>query len=130
MGTPIYKEAISQKASQSFVPRTARNQFKSVFCRDTCVAENTLRGARVAAALRVARHEAQRILLEKAACRFFDNSKGRLLPPFIVAQCTAAKQEIYSALLRLSTMSIFFILKCASTLTRTEKSIVRIAAYT
>jgi len=33
-----------QKASQSFVPRTARNQFKSVFCRDMCVAENTLRG--------------------------------------------------------------------------------------
>jgi len=32
-----------QKASQSFVPRTARNQFKSVFCRDMCVAENTLR---------------------------------------------------------------------------------------
>ena len=25
-------------------PRTARNQFKSVFCRDMCVAENTLRG--------------------------------------------------------------------------------------
>ena len=64
----------------------------------------------------------------KAACRFFDNSKGRLLPPLIVAQCTAAKQEIYSALLRLSTISIFFIRKCASTLTKKEKIVVRIAA--
>ena len=30
----------------------------------------------------------------KAACRFFDNSKGRLLPPLIVAHCPALKQEI------------------------------------
>jgi len=30
--------------SQSFVPRTARNKFESVFCRDMRVAENTLRG--------------------------------------------------------------------------------------
>ena len=28
--------AACQKASQSCVPRTARNQFKSVFCRDMC----------------------------------------------------------------------------------------------
>ena len=40
------------------------------------------------------------------------------------------EQEDYSALLRLSTMSIFFILKCASTLTSSEKSAVRTAAYT
>ena len=52
------------------------------------------RRCNVAAALRVARHEAQRILLEKAARRFFDNSKGRLLPPLIVAHCPALKQEI------------------------------------
>ena len=33
-----------QMVSQSFVPRTARNKFESVFCRDMRVAENTLRG--------------------------------------------------------------------------------------
>ena len=31
--------SVYRKASQSFVPRTARNQFKSVFCRDMCVAK-------------------------------------------------------------------------------------------
>lgn len=54
-----------EKASQSFGPAGPK-AVKSVFCRDMCVAENTLREACVALPAKTGkRHEAERSLLIK-----------------------------------------------------------------
>ena len=61
-----------ERASQSFTSADVKS-VKSVFCRDMCVAENTLRGASVelSAYSGQLRRRAQRILLEKVALPLF-----------------------------------------------------------
>ena len=57
-------------ASQIFASADAK-LISIVICRDMCVTNYSLRGARVAAALRAARHEAQRNSFKKAAKPLF-----------------------------------------------------------
>ena len=59
-----------------FAPRTAQI-ILIVICRDMRVTNYSLRGARVAAASRAARHEAQRIPLKRRHSRLFKYSKTR-----------------------------------------------------
>ena len=72
-----------ERASQSFTSADVKS-VKSVFCRDMCVAENTLRGASVelSAYSGQLRRRAQRILLEKVALplmqQFFDRDAVEL----------------------------------------------------
>ena len=67
-----------ERASQSFTSADVKS-VKSVFCRDMCVAENTLRGASVelSAYSGQLRRRAQRILLEKVALPLFRRYQKR-----------------------------------------------------
>ena len=66
-----------ERASQSFTSADVKS-VKSVFCRDMCVAENTLRGASVelSAFSGQPRRRAKRILLEKVAQPLFRQSQA------------------------------------------------------
>ena len=68
---------MSKKASQSFASADAKAVLY-VFCRDMCVAENTLRGVSVelSAFSGQLRRRTQRIFLEKAARPLFRESFG------------------------------------------------------
>ena len=67
---------MSKKASQSFASADAK-AVRFVFCRDMCVAENTLRGVRVelSAFGGQQRRRTQRIFLEKVAKPLFRQSQ-------------------------------------------------------
>ena len=73
----VGEPSLSKKASQSFASADAKAVLY-VFCRDMCVAENTLRGVSVelSAISGQQRRRTQRSFLEKAAKPLFRQSKG------------------------------------------------------
>ena len=79
---PRHKQAAAANAATAcfnivdFAPRTAQIILIEI-CRDMRVTNYSLRGARVAAASRAARHEAQRIPLKRRHSRLFKYSKTR-----------------------------------------------------
>ena len=74
---PLLRAACQKKASQSFASADAKAVLY-VFCRDMCVAENTLRGVSVelSAISGQQRRRTQRSFLEKAAKPLFRQSKN------------------------------------------------------